>query len=457
MASNKQTIKLYWVTTDDHAEASVNVSPPSSSPNSSDRKRLIAALKSGSPVVLLHGRAGTGKTTLIHSLKKEGFRHVVVAPTGIAALNAGGQTIHKFFGIPPRIVNLDDIKPRHRLGSILRRIDIIVIDEISMVRADLLDVVDKTLRVKLDADKPFGGRKLLLVGDFLQLPPIVEEADAPILEHRGYEFTHAFGARCLFAQQLKLIELSTVYRQSDPEFLDLLHNVRNGERLEDTVRRLNLRCHRQHRSTTKPVILTARTEAALEYNRQGLAALPGSATRFVGTIEDDFRITRDKLPAPEHLDLKKNARIMMVKNDPEHRWVNGSLGTISNLSESAVWVQLDGSSSEEEVHPATWESIEYQYDRMTQRVNPVVVGTYTQFPIVPAWAMTIHKAQGLTLDDVRIDLGYGAFSPGQTYVALSRARSLDGLSFTQPLRVSDVMADTKLVEGVRKIAEAGRT
>jgi hypothetical protein len=277
------------------------------------------------------------------------------------------------------------------------------------------------------------------------------------LEHRGYEFTHAFGARCLFAQQLKLIELSTVYRQSDPEFLDLLHNVRNGERLEDTVRRLNLRCHRQHRSTTKPVILTARTEAALEYNRQGLAALPGSATRFVGTIEDDFRITRDKLPAPEHLDLKKNARIMMVKNDPEHRWVNGSLGTISNLSESAVWVQLDGSSSEEEVHPATWESIEYQYDRMTQRVNPVVVGTYTQFPIVPAWAMTIHKAQGLTLDDVRIDLGYGAFSPGQTYVALSRARSLDGLSFTQPLRVSDVMADTKLVEGVRKIAEAGRT
>jgi ATP-dependent exoDNAse (exonuclease V) alpha subunit len=245
MASNKQAIKLYWVTTDDHAEASVNVSPPSSSPKSSDRKRLIAALKSGSPVVLLHGRAGTGKTTLIHSLKKEGFRHVVVAPTGIAALNAGGQTVHKFFGIPPRIVNLDDIKPRHRLGSILRRIDIIVIDEISMVRADLLDVVDKTLRVNLDPDEPFGGKKLLLVGDFLQLPPIVEEADAPILEHRGYEFTHAFGARCLFAQQLKLIELSTVYRQSDPEFLDLLHNVRNGERLEDTVRRLNLRCHRQ--------------------------------------------------------------------------------------------------------------------------------------------------------------------------------------------------------------------
>ena len=145
----------------------------------------------------------------------------------------------------------------------------------------------------------------------------------------------------------------------------------------------------------------------------------------------------------------------MVKNDPEHRWVNGSLGTVSRLSENALWVHIDGSSSEAEVHRATWESIEYQYDKMTQRVNPVVVGTYTQFPIVAAWAMTIHKAQGLTLDDIRIDLGRGAFSTGQTYVALSRVRTLDGLSFARPLRISDVMADTKLVEGVRAIAEMG--
>ena len=407
-------------------------------------------------MVLLHGRAGTGKTTLIHGLKKEGLRHVVVAPTGIAALNAGGQTIHNFFRIPPRIVNLEDITPKKRLSSILHGIDIIVIDEISMVRADLLDVIDKTLRVNLDPEMPFGGKKLLLVGDFLQLPPVVEETDAPILRHRGYQYTHAFGAKCLFTrQQVRLIELSTVYRQSDPEFLELLHNVRNGHKLDDTVRRLNLRCHRQHRNAAMPITLTARKKAALDYNRQGLAALPGNPTRFLGTIEDDFRVTRDKLPAPEDLDLKKGARILMVKNDPEHRWVNGNLGTVSRLSESAIWVRLDGSSSETEVHQATWESIEYHYDRMTQRVNPVVVGTYTQFPIVPAWAMTIHKAQGLTLDDLRIDLGAGSFSPGQTYVALSRARSLDGLSFTQPLRVSDVMADTKLVEGVRKIAEAG--
>jgi hypothetical protein len=430
---------------------------PVSSSKKSDREHLIAALRSGAPVVLLHGRAGTGKTSLIHSLRNEAFRHVVVAPTGIAALNAGGQTIHKFFGIPPRIVNLDDIQPRHRLGSILRRIDVIVIDEVSMVRADLLDVVDRTLRVHLGQDKPFGGKTILLVGDFLQLPPVVEEHDAPILQHRGYEITYAFGAKCIQnLRELKLIELSTVYRQSDPEFLDLLYNVRTGEKLEETVRCLNLRCHRQHRPAAKPIILTSRTDAALEYNRQGLATLPGSAMRFVGMIENDFRILRDRLPAPEHLDLKKGARIMMVKNDPDRRWVNGSLGTISNLSPAAVWVRLDGSAHEEEVHKATWESIEYQYDALTQRVNPAVIGTYTQFPIMPAWAMTIHKAQGLTLDDVRIDLGQGAFSAGQAYVALSRARSLEGLSFGQPLRISDVMADAKLVEGVRHIAARGK-
>lgn len=430
---------------------------PLSPPNGIDRERLMNALRSGAPVVLLHGRAGTGKTSLILSLRDEGLRHVVLAPTGIAALNAGGQTIHKFFGIPPRMVNLDDIKPRHRLGSILRKIDLIVIDEISMVRADLLDVVDQSLRVHLDPDRPFGGKKILLAGDFLQLPPVVAEQDVPILLNRGYDVVYAFGAKCIQdLRKLEMIELSTVYRQSDPEFLELLHNVRIGEQLEDTVRCLNLRCHRPHRSTAKPVILTSRVDAALEYNRRGLAALPGDPIRFVGTIEGDFRVLRDRLPAPEHLDLKIDARVMMVKNDPEKRWVNGSLGTISKLSDSAVWVRLDESGSEEEVHKATWESIEYQYDMLTQRVNPTVVGTYSQFPIMTAWAMTIHKAQGLTLDDVRIDLGHGAFSPGQAYVALSRARSLEGLSFGKPLRISDVMSDTKLVEGVRQIAASGK-
>ncbi|MGC1872071.1 MAG: AAA family ATPase [Acidobacteriaceae bacterium] len=427
---------------------------PSLSPSKNDdRERLLKALRSGAPAVLLHGRAGTGKTSLVHSLKDEALHHAVIAPTGIAALSAGGQTIHSFFRMPWKIVNLEDIESNPRLGSILRKIDLIVIDEISMVRADLLDVIDTTLRVHLDSDRPFGGIKILLVGDFLQLPPIVDDDDARILRDRGYEVTHAFGAKCIQnLRELEIIELSTVYRQSDPEFLELLHNLRNGEDLENTVRRLNLLCYRAHRTSSKPVILTSRIEAALEYNRLGLARLPGSAIRFVGTIENNFRVLKDKLPAPEYLNLKKGARIMMVKNDPEKRWVNGSLGIVSKLSSSAVWVCLDGSAREEEVHKATWESVEYQYDKITQRVNPIVVGTYTQFPIAPAWAITVHKAQGLTLDDVRIDLGHGAFSTGQAYVALSRATTIEGLSFGRPLKVSDVMANANLVEGVQRLA-----
>ena len=193
-------------------------------------------------------------------------------------------------------MNLEDIESNPRLGSILRKIDLIVIDEISMVRADLLDVIDTTLRVHLDPDRPFGGIKILLVGDFLQLPPIVDEDDARILRDRGYEVTHAFGAKCIQnLRELTIIELSTVYRQSDPEFLELLHNLRNGEDLENTVRRLNLLCHRAHRTSSKPVILTSRIEAALEYNRLGLARLPGSVIRFVGTIENNFRVLKDRL------------------------------------------------------------------------------------------------------------------------------------------------------------------
>jgi ATP-dependent DNA helicase PIF1 len=426
--------------------------PASMQVESGDRERLIAALRSDSQVVLLHGRAGTGKTTLVRSLKQEGFRHRVVAPTGIAALNAGGQTIHKFFGVEPRIVNLDDIGPAHRLGTILRNTDLLVIDEISMVRADLLDVIDRKLRVNLRQDKPFGGIKILLVGDFLQLPPIVNRADAPILANRGYEVPYAFGAQCLIDLPVKYIELSTVYRQTEFEFLELLRMIRNGENLEQAVQQLNDRCYREHRASRKPITLTARIDTAHEYNDRGLATLPGDAIRLTGVIKDDFRVERDKLPAPEYLDLKKGARILMVKNDPERRWVNGTLGTVTGLSETSVRVQLDGTSNEAEVYRATWESIEYRHNPMTQRVDPIVVGTYTQFPLVPAWAMTIHKAQGLTLEDLRIDLGHGAFSPGQTYTALSRVRTLDGLSFSRPLRTSDVMAEPKLVEAVRRIA-----
>ena len=412
---------------------------------------VLEEIRRKNPLVLVHGRAGTGKTTLVRSLAKRGLRHVIVAPTGVAALNAGGQTVHKFFGIPPTIVDLDGIHPNQRLKTILRRLDFLVIDEISMVRADLLDVVDRTLRVNLEVDKPFGGLPLLLVGDFLQLPPVVTDQDAEILKNRGYEVAHAFGAKSFRNIPVRIIDLDTVHRQKDPEFIRLLGNLRSGADLEATVDAINDRCHRLHRTSAKPVILTSRTAAAEVYNKTGLETLKGRPKQYRGIIKQDFRVDKDRLPAPEFLTLKVGARVMLVKNDPDNRWVNGSLAEVVKLTADGVWVKLDRDTSQYQVHPVTWESFEYRYDPATQRANPVVVGTYTQIPLQLAWAMTIHKAQGLTIEDVRIDLGPGAFSSGQTYVALSRATTMDGLSLHTPLRISDVKADLLIVDALEKL------
>lgn len=419
---------------------------------SSGARQIMAAIQQRTPLILVHGRAGTGKTSLICKIRESGLELIVVAPTGVAALNAGGQTVHSFFGIPPHIVNLEDIKPTNRLSTMVRHLDLIIIDEISMVRADLLDVVDRTLRVNAHTELPFGGIPILLMGDFLQLPPIVTEEDATILRHRGYETVYAFGANCLSNVQPIVIELSTVYRQNDPQFLELLGWVRMGHNLQEATGALNESCHREHRSSAQPILLTPTHNAADQYNRAGLIALPGESTFYHGYIDGKFK--RDRLPAPEHLELKRDVRIMMVKNDLEGRWVNGSLGICTRVSEEQVWVLLDGELQEHQVDRATWEAIEYGYDPFTQRVRPEVVGTYTQLPLQPAWAITIHKSQGLTLEDVHLDLGFGAFSTGQTYVALSRARSLAGLSFSRPLRVSDVIVDQGLVDGVSRMVEA---
>lgn len=420
----------------------------------------LQAIRRGDPVVMIAGRAGTGKSTLIRILlESDGGNQVVLAPTGVAAVNVGGQTIHSFFRIPPRLHNFSEIQPRRGGSKLFKNLKRVIIDEISMVRADLLDTVDYALQLNRKDSRPFGGVQMVLVGDFLQLPPIVRGDEEEILNNMGYDTPFAFSAKCLREIPATSIELVKVHRQDDPEYIRLLGNLRSGHDLEATIHAFNNICLGEHKREASPVILTGTNAVADKYNALGLMQLSGEAMTYEGTISGEFKLDKDKLPAPDLLTLKVGARIMMVKNDKAKNWVNGSLGTVTRLAKYRIWVKLDDKTEEYEVENASWENIRYEWDEALQRIEATVVGSYSQIPVIPAWALTIHKAQGLTLENVRIDLERGAFASGQAYVALSRARSLDGLSFACPLRVSDIIIDHRLLLSINEhtFGESGVT
>jgi ATP-dependent exoDNAse (exonuclease V) alpha subunit len=411
-----------------------------------DGERALATIRSDHPIVMVVGRAGTGKSTLIRTLmEQDADNQVVVAPTGVAALNVGGQTIHSFFRIPPRLNNLDEIQPRPGGAKLFKSLKRVIIDEISMVRADLLDAVDYALQINRRNSRPFGGVQMVLVGDFLQLPPVVRGDEVAMLARMGYETPFAFSAKCLRDNPVTKIELAKIYRQDDPEFIRLLGNLRSGHELTTTIAAFNQACFGKHQQHANPVILAGTNAVADRYNRDGMNSLPDQAVAYTGAVEGDFKLDKDKLPAPEHLELKVGARIMMAKNDKDKNWVNGSLGTVMRLGKDRIWVKLDDKVGEYEVTKTSWENIRYGWDEDSGSVQAKTVGSYSQLPVILAWALTIHKAQGLTLDNVRVDLATGAFASGQAYVALSRARSLAGLSFATPLRNADIIVDPALL------------
>ncbi len=400
----------------------------------------------GQPL-LITGRAGTGKTTLIREiLKQKNIKQVVVAPTGVAAFQAGGQTIHSLLQIPPRLQNLAEIKPVFgRNKPVLQKMQRLIIDEISMVRADLLDKIDYALKLNRGNSAPFGGVQIVMVGDFYQLPPVVPHLEAQLLEAAGYATPYAPSALCLRDIHLKIIELEQVFRQNDPEFINMLGNIRSGQLLRETLSALNDTCVRSHRDSATPLLLTGRNLEADAYNAAMLAALPGRSKIYQGAMAGEFGLVGDQLPAPAQLELRIDARVMLLKNDPQKRWVNGSLATIVKVTDSEIFVRLDGGDrSLHSIEPHNWERYRYSWNAAKAEIKSDVVGTYTQMPVKLAWASTIHKAQGLSLDDVRVDLGRGAFASGQAYVALSRATSLAGLSLTHPLKPSDVITDRNL-------------
>jgi ATP-dependent exoDNAse (exonuclease V) alpha subunit len=398
-------------------------------------------LKQGAGHLFVTGRAGTGKSTLLTSLRDLlADEMVVLAPTGLAAVNVGGQTIHSFFGFPPRLIRPDDIR-RSRNGRLMRRLKFLVIDEVSMVRSDLMWAIDQSLRINRGRPRePFGGLRLALFGDLHQLPPVIN--DAEVAEH----LESAYGGPFFFSvpalregSGTSLIELSQVFRQRDEALLAVLNKVREGDADVEDLTLLNSRVHPiRTLSDGEPyVILTPTNAAAGRINLAYLKALPGEPRPYKAVTTGEYNQAAQ--PTDETLMLKPGAKVMLLRNDPDRRWVNGTIARVSRLEEERVWVEVDG--DEHEVEQASWESRRYAYDKDAEKIVETVAGTFRQFPLRLAWALTIHKSQGLTLDKVYIDLGRGTFAHGQAYVALSRCRTLEGLALARQLKPSDILFD----------------
>jgi ATP-dependent exoDNAse (exonuclease V) alpha subunit len=391
------------------------------------------------------GRAGTGKSTLLRYLRETTSKRVVVlAPTGLAAVNVGGQTIHSFFRLPPRLV---DPSALGTIGAgpnatVIKRADTFVIDEVSMVRVDLMEGVDRALRQLRRLDVPFGGAQVVLFGDPFQLPPIVREPALREYFDDRYGGPYFFCARAVEAP-MRCVELRQVYRQQDGYFLAILNELREGDLGEDAAMALaeRVRAFEELPEPDTYVTLTTTNLAAARLNTARLEALRGPERVFEAVVSGRF--DPSAFPTDSTLRLRQGARVMMIRNDRAGRWVNGTLGEVAALAESTVTVRVDGASHE--IERETWESVEHEYDRPRNTVVPRVAGTFRQYPVRLAWALTIHKSQGQTFDRVFVDLGRGTFAHGQAYVALSRCRSLEGLALARPLRPADLQFDPRVL------------
>lgn len=401
----------------------------------------LSYLREGDGHLFITGRAGTGKSTLLRALVDliEDAK-AVVAPTGLAAVNVGGQTIHSFFGFPPRLIGRDDIR-RSRNGAVMRKLRMLIIDEVSMVRSDMMWAIDQSLRLNRGRPREaFGGLRLVMFGDLHQLPPIVQEAEvAQYLEseHGGPFFFSVPALR--EGVGTYVLELTHVFRQRDVALLDVLNRMRDGTASLADLALLNARVApiRTLSEGDEFVILTPTNAAAQRINMAYLAALPGSARAYTAATSGEFGPASQ--PTDSTLTLKVGAKVILLRNDSDRRWVNGTIARITRLHDASVTVEIDG--REHEVEPASWEQRRYAYDQAAGKVVETVAGTFKQLPLRLAWALTIHKSQGLTLDKVYIDLGRGTFAHGQAYVALSRCRSLEGLSLARPLHPRDILFD----------------
>ena len=478
---------------------------------SEESKDLLNLLENTSENLFITGRAGTGKSTLLNYFRDTTKKNVgVVAPTGVAALNVRGQTIHGFFKFKIGVTE-NDIKkldPESITGRMYQKVDVLIIDEISMVRADMFDCIEKFMRLNgKDHAQPFGGAQVVVIGDLFQLPPVVGYGEQHIFETK-YESPYFFDSKAYKQGMFGIFELTHVYRQNDPVFIDILDKIRTGEADLNHVEYINKQCYVQDSTYTKKkigrtlgrddviyvsdegvpfeeevteviekkkespvsiiddlkkqfglttvgsstvvedsagvsVYLVTTNSLAETINTKKLSELKGESRTYKGSLTGRF--DQKNIPAPHELTLKVGAQVMTLKNDPGGRWVNGDIGVVEKMLHDSVKIKFEDG-REETVVGDSWEMVKYDYDPVFDSLGSEVVGTYSQLPIKLAWAVTIHKSQGKTFDKATIDFGSGTFAHGQAYVALSRVRSLEGITLKTPLTAKDVRIDERVRE-----------
>jgi len=417
---------------------------------SEDFKYALDLLEKSNKNLFITGRAGTGKSTLLQLFRKTTRKKVVVlAPTGVAALNVKGQTIHSFFGFPPRPDFQNHISKR-RNRRLYLKMEVLIIDEISMVRADMIDGMDKFLRINRDRNIPFGGVQVIFFGDLFQLPPVVATQEERVIFSTLYPSPYFFSAEVFEDDnfEMEMLELNKIYRQEERHFIRLLDAVRTNRMDYDDLEDFNERHVPDFEMEDYYITLSSRNSIVNQINERQLRLLDNEQYTYNARITGSFEPRL--FPTEADLKLKNGAQVMFIKNDPEKRFVNGTIGKIVKLDDDLIKVKIEdmpGSNTTIEVNKMDWEVVKYKNTVIDKEdIETEVVGTFSQYPLKLAWAITIHKSQGKTFDKVVIDLGKGAFAHGQTYVALSRCRTLQGIVLKQPLRPRDIMVDEMVVE-----------
>ncbi len=414
---------------------------------SHEYKYVLDRLEKTNDSLFITGRAGTGKSTLLRLFRKTtNKKTIVLAPTGVAALNVKGQTLHSFFGFPPKPLTKKDIKKR-RFRKLYEKIETIIIDEISMVRADMLDNIDYFLQINRDNPLPFGGVQMVFFGDLFQLPPVVAGEEEKMMMKLYYDSPYFFSARIFEMLNLEMVELRKVYRQEERHFIRLLDAVRLNRADYDDIADLNERHIPDFDPEENYITLSTRNKIVNSINQKELDLIPLEEYSYMAKVTGDFN---PKLfPTQALLKLKLGAQVMFIKNDPNKKFVNGTIGKVTFLDIDKIKIEITNEGKKETiiVEKDVWEINKFKInEKDNNKIDTEVIGTFEQYPLKHAWAITIHKSQGKTFDRAIIDMGSGAFEHGQTYVALSRCRTLEGIVLKQKLRPRDILVDERIVQ-----------